>query len=114
MLYIFIIFNCIVINIPAAIFNYPPLWIIIPTSLTNPLATASCITTLSIAVDRAHGIYFPISYSVKNKQRYAVSTGALGCLACLIEIVIIYSKTIITEHPGCPAFGCFVSATYLT
>jgi hypothetical protein len=72
------------------------------------------VTTLAIAIDRLHSVYRPIDYLNKNKERYALIVGVIGCSCACIELVGIYSTTPVVPHPGCPSFGCFVNATYLT
>lgn len=98
----------------AALFNYTPLVIILPTSLTTALSTANGVTTLAIAIDRFHSVYWPIAYLHKNKQRYALIIIAICCICGTIELVAIYTTTRIVANPGCPSFGCFFNATFIS
>jgi hypothetical protein len=98
---------------PDILFNYPPILIILPVAITLSLANVSSVTTLAIAIDRVHSIYWPIDYQHKNKERYATLTGMIGCICAIIELIALCASTPFVEHRGCPTFGCFVNATYI-
>ncbi|VDM64819.1 unnamed protein product [Angiostrongylus costaricensis] len=69
--------------------------------------------SISIAAERTLALYFPVMFRNRSSHSYAMCSLLFGFLLAILDLVLEFSLTPLSDSPNCAATGCFISDSFL-